>query len=147
ERYAWFHLTLALICIAWSIARVRAIALKQTSAGSTAKTRWWHWLRPSVGTYPMLWKEFFIEGRVRVNWLVWGAMSVLVVVTLGSGLWVVGDHLVSLLEGRQQPWRNLSDEMKWWFRFAGTFTVCLLLLMVGVRASTSITTERERDTF
>ncbi len=148
ERYAWFHVTLAVICVCWSIARVRAIALKQTSAGTTAKTRWWHRLRPAVGSYPMLWKEFFIEGRIRINWLVWMGMSVLVIVTFGSGLWIVGDHLINFIEGRPAPpWRNISEEMKYWFRIAGTFTACLLLLMVGVRASTSITTERERDTF
>jgi ABC-type transport system involved in multi-copper enzyme maturation permease subunit len=37
--------------------------------------------------------------------------------------------------------------MNMWFRFAGSSVACLTLLVIGVRASTSITSERERDTF
>jgi ABC-2 type transport system permease protein len=37
--------------------------------------------------------------------------------------------------------------MNVWFRVAGTGLLCLMLLIVAVRASTSIANERERDTF
>ena len=153
-RYAWFHLVLSLICIAWSIARVRAIALKQSTAGTTASLRLWEQFRPSVGVFPMLWKEFFIEGRTKFNWLVWLAILVLVALTLGSGLWILGDFVWNdLLQDefavgrRQGAWERLSESMNWWFRFAGPSVACLTLLMIGVRAATSITSERERDTF
>jgi ABC-type transport system involved in multi-copper enzyme maturation permease subunit len=152
-RYAWFHLVLSLICIGWSIARVRAIALKQSTAGTTASLRWWDHFRPPVGVFPMLWKEFFIEGRTKFNWLVWLAILVLVMLTVGSGLWVLGDFVWNeLLQEdfglrRRGGWERLSESMNIWFRVAGTFVACLTLLMIGVRAATSITSERERDTF
>jgi ABC-type transport system involved in multi-copper enzyme maturation permease subunit len=152
-RYAWFHLVLSLTCIAWSIARVRAIAVKQTTAGTTASLRLWARFRPSVGVFPMLWKEFFIEGRTKFNWLVWLAILVLVLLTLGSGIWILGDfvwnevlHERFAFQGRG-GWERLSENMNMWFRFAGSSVACLTLLVIGVRASTSITSERERDTF
>jgi ABC-type transport system involved in multi-copper enzyme maturation permease subunit len=152
-RYAWFHLALSVVCIGWSVARVRAIGLKQTTAGTTASLRLWAYFRPSVGVFPMLWKEFFIEGRTKFNWLVWLAILVLVLLTLGSGLWVLGEFLWNdVLQDRfafqgRGGWERLSENMNMWFRFAGSAVACLSLLMIGVRASTSISSERERDTF
>jgi ABC-type transport system involved in multi-copper enzyme maturation permease subunit len=151
-RYAWFHFVLSAICITWSIARVRAIALKQTSAGTTVSLHWWERVRPAVGDFPMFWKEFFIDGRTKFNWLVWLAVLVLVLLTLGSGVWVLGDFIwnenfrMGRFRGRG-PFEQLSENMNIWFRFAGTSVACLTLLMIAVRASTSITSERERDTF
>ncbi len=156
-RYTWFHLVLAAICIAWSIVRVRAIALKQTSAGTTMALHWWERFRPRVGNFPMLWKEFFIEGRTRANWLVWLAALTIVALTLGSGLWIVGDFFVNrqnleefvgkALLGQDPFGRRFREEMNIWFRIVGTAVGCLSILMLGVRAATCITSERERDTF
>jgi ABC-type transport system involved in multi-copper enzyme maturation permease subunit len=147
SRYAWFHFSLAVVCVVWSIVRLRAIALKQTSAGTTASLGWWQKLRPRVGNFPMLWKEVLIEGRVKINWLIWIAIIVLVLITFGSGLWIVGDYLLDVLSDRLPPFDRFRNNMNVWFRISGTFVSCLLLLMMGVRASTSITHERERDTF
>jgi ABC-type transport system involved in multi-copper enzyme maturation permease subunit len=153
RRYAWFHLTLSTICIIWSIIRIRAIALKQTTAGTTVELRWWQRVRPSVGNFPMIWKEFFIEGGMKANWLVWLAVIVLVLLTLGTGLWVLGHHLWEIFSGNVprwrgfNPWHSLSESMNIWFRITGTGVALLMLMVLGVRASTCITTERERDTF
>jgi ABC-type transport system involved in multi-copper enzyme maturation permease subunit len=142
-RYAWFHLALSAFCITWSILRVRTIALRQTSAGTTMSMRWWEQFRPRVGNFPMLWKEFFIEGRTKVNWLVWIAALAIVVLTLGTGLWIVGDAIY-----HEVLWdRRFCEGMNIWFRIAGTSVGCLTILMLGVRAATCITSERERDTF
>lgn len=157
SRYAWFHLVLTVIALTWSILRIRAIALKQTVGGTTAKLRWWQRLRPPVGNFPMMWKEIFIEGRMKLNWLVWIPVLILVALTLGIGVWIAGDHIYReffepppVFRGRfAQPrglWERMGEAMNIWFRFAGTGVACLLILMVGVRASTSVTNERERDT-
>jgi len=145
--YAWFHLTLATVCITWSIWRLRAIALLQTTAGTTVKASWWQRLRPGVGDYPMLWKELYVEGHTKLNWLMWIAVIVLVLFTVGSGLWVLGFHLWMISEGRQEFWQRIPESMNIWWRIAGTFVGCLLFLMLGVRAATCVTHERERDTF
>ena len=148
-RYAWFHLTLAVICVSWSILRVRAIALKQTSAATTATVRWWQRLRPAVGNSPMLWKELFIEGRIRLNWIIWCGVLVLVMITLGSGLWVLGAHIYALqfIPMNGNWWNSVNESMNVWWRIAGTFVGTLLVLMAGVRASTTVTSELERNTF
>jgi ABC-type transport system involved in multi-copper enzyme maturation permease subunit len=157
RRYAWFHLVLAAICITWSILRVRAVALKQTSAGTTMALRWYSYLRPRVGRFPMLWKELFIEGRTKVNWLVWLAALVIVVLALGPGLWIVGDFFINrqnldefvgnALLGQDPFGQRFRGDMNDWFRFACTGVGCLSILMLGVRAATCVTSERERDTF
>ena len=90
ESYAWFHLSIAAIAITWSILRLRTISLAQTTAGTTAKLRLVSTLASAVSNAPMLWKELFIEGQIKLNWLIWCAILVLVLLTLGSGLWVVG---------------------------------------------------------
>jgi ABC-type transport system involved in multi-copper enzyme maturation permease subunit len=148
--YAWFHFTLAGICILWSIARVRPIALKQSAAGTTASLFWWEYFRPRVGPFPMIWKEFFIDGRTKVNWLVWLAAGILVLLSVGSGLWIVGAIIHEHVKF-EVPFNRFFSEVRMpmniWFRVAGTCVGCVTLLMIGVRAATCITSERERDTF
>ena len=147
ERYAIFHAALALVCVGWSIFRLRTIALKQTVGGTTKKLSWWDRYRPPIGELPMMWKEIHIEGRTKFNWGIFGAVVVLILLTLGSGLLVGGIYLWDTLFFNGGQWRDLPREMNMWFRFAGTGVGCLMLLMMATRAATSITHERERDTF
>ncbi len=145
--YALFHGIVSLVCIGWSIARVRAIALTQTGSGKAQKLDWLASRRPAIGELPMLWKELHIEGRLRFNWVAWTVVVVLVVLTLGSGLTVLCAYVLDLIFKGVAGWRELPEVMNAWFRVAGTGVACLMLLMLAVRASTSITGERERDTF
>jgi ABC-type transport system involved in multi-copper enzyme maturation permease subunit len=147
SRYTWFHVPLSIVCVGWSIVRLRAIALKQTSAGKTQQGSWWHSGRPTVGQAPMIWKEVHIESRIKGGWLVWIVAGLLMLLTIGSGVAVVGAYFWEISEGHDLPLRELFQAMNIWFRIAGTGVACLMLLMVGVRASTAITSERERDTF
>jgi ABC-type transport system involved in multi-copper enzyme maturation permease subunit len=145
--YAWFHGVLAVVCVVWSIVRLRAIALKQTVAGKTQKLPWWESARPLIGDLPMLWKELHIEGRPRINWLGWGIAIVLVVLTIGSGIVVLLTYFWHLLFFPGAHLARLAQDINVWFRIAGTGVALLLLLITAVRASTAISHERERDTF
>jgi ABC-type transport system involved in multi-copper enzyme maturation permease subunit len=147
--YAYFHGILSLVCIVWSIARLRVIALKQTVGGSTKKISWWDQYRPPMGDLPMVWKELHIEGQSKYNWVAWCIVIVLVVVTVGSGMIWIAAFLWDLLfaQGNVLLWANLGQVMNAWFRVAGTGLACLMLLMVAVRASTCISGERDRGTF
>jgi ABC-type transport system involved in multi-copper enzyme maturation permease subunit len=145
--YAWFHGVLSLVCVGWSIYRLRTIALKQTVGGKTARLSWWERYRPPIGELPMMWKELNIEGRMKLNWLAWGFVVILVVLTLGFGLLIVGVCLWDLALGGHPEWRELPQRTNHWFRVAGTGVGSLMILMVAVRASTCISSERERDTF
>src|SRR5438132_692695 len=70
RNYAIFHGLIAVICSTWAVARLRGVALKQTY-GKVKKPPLAVRLigRPGIGGYPMLWKEIFAEGGVRLNWL------------------------------------------------------------------------------
>ncbi|MBI1830295.1 MAG: ABC transporter permease, partial [Planctomycetes bacterium] len=146
-RYAIFHGILSLACILWSIARLRVIALQQTVSGTTQELSWWEQFRAPIGDLPMLWKELYIEGRLKFNWLIWGLAIILVLITVGIGLWLIGQYLWDIFVLGAEPWIGFSMQLNIWFRIAGTGVASLLLLMIGVRASTCITSERERDTF
>ncbi|MFI4982396.1 MAG: ABC transporter permease subunit, partial [Nevskiales bacterium] len=144
--YAYFHGILALICILWSIVRLRAVALKQTVAGKAQKLPWWNPVRPVIGDLPMLWKELHIEGRIKLNWLGWGIVIALVVLTVGSGMVAMVVYFWNLRNMPDMQLPNLQSGINVWFRIAGTGVSLLMLLMVAVRASSCITHERERDT-
>jgi ABC-type transport system involved in multi-copper enzyme maturation permease subunit len=144
--YAWFHGILSAVCIVWSIARVRAIALKQTTAGTTKKLARAN--RPDIGAEPMIWKEIYIESGIKLNWVAWIAVGILVLGTVGSGLSIIAGFAWEwLVEGHGNRWNEIGRGMNEWFRVAGTSVACLMLLRVAVHASTTITSERERETF
>ena len=147
ERYGFFHVGLSALCVGWSIFRLRSIALKQTVGGSTKKLRWWDRYRPPIGELPMMWKELHIEGRSKFNLLIFVAVVILILLTLGSGLLVVCAFLWDYFLGGRPNWMDLREQMNVWFRIAGTGVGCLMLLMMSTRAATCITHERERDTF
>lgn len=145
--YTYFHLALTAVCVTWSIVRLRAIALKQSVGGTTKKLRWWERFRPPIGEMPMMWKELYIEGRMKLNWLAWGVVAALVILTVGSGLFIIGVYIWAILFDHPPRWWEFSMAMNIWFRIAGTGVMALMVLIVAVRASTSIASERERDTF
>ena len=95
----------------------------------------------------MLWKEIHIEGQSGRSWIAMIAGGLLALLTIGSGLLVLGQYLWNQMLGGGMDFRSLPEDMNIWFRIAGSGVASLMLLMVGVRASTSITTELERDTF
>lgn len=146
-RYAIFHCSLAAVCIGWSIYRLRSVALRQGSGGKAAKLSWWERYRPPVGELPMMWKELNIESRMKLNWLAWGVVAILVAFTLGIGLVILVVVLWDYVLLGQRHWGDLARGMNAWFRIAGTGVGSLMILIVAVRASTAIASERERDTF
>jgi ABC-type transport system involved in multi-copper enzyme maturation permease subunit len=144
--YFLFHGALCLVCVGWSVARLRSLALMQ-SYGKTDKLRWHQRYRPTVGNLPVLWKELVVEGSLRLNWFAWIAVMLLVLLTVGIGVWIVAWFFwVAFFEPNM--WHGgLSEVMNVWVRIAGTGVGLILLIGVAVRASTTIRNERDRDTF
>ncbi len=141
EKYAVFHGSLGLICLLWSTIRVRKIALRQAFAPvGTKKARLRK--RPPVGEMPMLWKEVCIEGGMHANWMARILFVILVVLTLAPGVLMIYFYLK---EGG--GFSELGRNMNGWVRGAGAFVASLTLVGLGVRASTSIGTERDKQTF
>jgi ABC-type transport system involved in multi-copper enzyme maturation permease subunit len=162
RNYALFHGILAVVCTGWAVARVRAVALQQSAnvrrrvaAGSRPP------IRPRVGLQPMVWKELFIEPGFRLNWLGWIAVSLLVIVSMAPAFWIASEYFSETISIRSRygaigmpgtkvmlngVWGDLGEQLNHWTRQVGAAVACLMLLAVAVRASTSISGERDRDT-
>jgi ABC-type transport system involved in multi-copper enzyme maturation permease subunit len=141
EKYAIFHGSLGIVCLVWATIRLRKVALRQAFAPvgtKKAKRR----KRPPVGELPMLWKEVCVEGGMHANWMARILFVILVVLTLAPGVLMIYFYLK---EGGGV--RDLGRGMNEWVRGAGAFVASLTLVGLGVRASTSIGTERDKQTF
>jgi ABC-type transport system involved in multi-copper enzyme maturation permease subunit len=144
--YALFHGIVALILITWGVLRLRAVALKQ--AGGPARrspTLLRLGRRPRIGIYPMLWKELHAEGS-RPNLIVLAILVLLIGLTLFSLAIMLYFDLLDYYRYRS-PWNSIALHANMWVRTAGTIVACLTLLSVAVRASTAISSERDRQTF
>jgi ABC-type transport system involved in multi-copper enzyme maturation permease subunit len=138
--YAFFHLTLSALCIGLACLRLRVVYLKQAD-GEPARKRWGkvrkRWI--GVGNYPMLWREIIVERGFRFS--IWGKL-------LRGGL-VSGSFvpllLIYLNPGFGPP-SALIGAIGFWSRMMGALAACALLIAVAVRASTSISGERDRQT-
>lgn len=157
--YALFHGIVTLVCVLWSIARVRRVALRQ-SYGRVHKLSLGARLggRPRVGRLPMLWKEIHIESGLRFNWLGRAAVGLLVLTSFIAPIWLSAELIFDLLTGPRyggtnwighavDAWRHYAEGMNTWVRTAGTIVACLSLLGVAVRASSAISGERDKQTF
>jgi hypothetical protein len=150
--YAAFNLIIGIGCTAWAVFRLRALALRQlydrAQRGSRAvQTN----TRPEVGDQPMLWKEIHVEGGLRFNWVTRIITALLVLATLAPAAIILGDYGWDYLAGNRfnfsNNWFDLAMSMNFYVRIAGTFLACLMLLAVAVRASGTISSERDRQTF
>ncbi len=148
KHYFLFHASVCALCLSWSVWQLRSLALKQ-SYGKTEKLRWHQRYRPPVGDLPVLWKELIVDGSLRMNWAGWIAVLLLVLLTLGIGVWIVlyffWEQFFNGNAFRGGP--GLFDMMNVWVRIAATGVACLTLLGVAVRASTTIRSEIDKDTF
>jgi ABC-type transport system involved in multi-copper enzyme maturation permease subunit len=143
SEYTVFWGGVALVCVAWAVLRLRRIALKQTFArvrlSQQAKDR------PPVGELPMLWKEVHVEGSLKLNWVAWILVLLLVLATFANPfVWLVEWTIVGNNNNQQRA--DLTTEMNLWVRIAGSAVGCLTILGVAIRAANSIGNERERQT-
>jgi ABC-type transport system involved in multi-copper enzyme maturation permease subunit len=176
RQYALFHVPLAILCSAWAVARLRVLSLKQNTAVMRHSARPGFSLRPRVGRLPMIWKEIFIEPGLRLHWIGWLFLVALLLTSLYLFVGNSSQFFDELLIGRPgayayrpgsppsnrwlwlaqlidpaqmfngNRWAQLSRFFNPWVRIAGTVVASLMLVGVAVRASSSISGERDRET-
>jgi len=151
RNYVIFQAVLTTACVVWATLRLRAIALQQQSEPRRRLAGWLAWWRPEVSDASMYWKELFVEGGIRIGWLGYLIIGLVVLMTLFPGYMILYQYGADLLfHANANATGVLSHharEINVWVRIAGTIVACLLLLSVAVRASTAIVGERERQTF
>ena len=149
--YALFHGCLTVLCCSWAVLRLRGIALRQAQ-GETRKTstRRALWRRPSVGSYPMVWKEIFAERGLRLHLAAKIFVGILLIASFVPVGFIFAELLGEFGSGRTVSgasfWDGLASGMNVWVRVLGSLVACLLLLGVAARAASSVSNERDRQT-
>jgi ABC-type transport system involved in multi-copper enzyme maturation permease subunit len=200
RNYAIVHGCIGLLCLGWSILRLRVIALREASGNQERSSTsvavfvvagvaslliapplgvvllvWYFWprrgegasprversrkeraalartaaKRPPVGKHPMIWKEVFAEGRMRLN-----AFGRIILLALVGASFVPTAIILYLYFddnfgrwGNTDPWKEVGMAINSaQIRFVGTVVMCLMILAVVVRAAGSVHSERERHT-
>ena len=101
ESYAWFHGVFFLVCTAWAVARIRAVARRQwSSPGRRAACRLRERPTVPVGRWAMVWKEVTFECCVRAGLFIRAGTWLLIAATAAG---IVGWFVIGT------PW----DEAKW----------------------------------
>lgn len=147
KSYALVHGLIALICLTWSVLRLRAIALKQTGQADKPKPQprelFWTGIRirrPATIRWPMLWKEVRFGGAP-FRWLSRLALC-LFFAYIGCLPIIVLVYLI------YPEWFDVFSVMPAWAEAAGRevgpLFACLMLLGVAIRAAGSVSGERER---
>src|SRR5262245_13062168 len=162
--YAIFHGIVAVASITWAVLRLRAVALGQAAiiAPKPRGLRRKLGRRRPIGRHPMLWKELWIEGKLR-----FGAVSrVLIALLVGIGfipvfiiLYIVAferanslqytglfDWLGLAINQIWVRWNEIGQAMNVWLRCMNVVIGILMLLGVAVRAAGAVGGERDRDT-
>jgi ABC-type transport system involved in multi-copper enzyme maturation permease subunit len=145
RNFAFFHILVALLCCTLAIVRLRAVYLREVSGPRRKRFRTaWRWRRrPPVGNQPMLWKETYSGARMSADWLGRIALGLLVTFSFVPAVWIgYYAYFEPLVIGNDLPrWMN------GYVRVAGSIVACVCLLAVALRASSSVTGERERQTW
>jgi ABC-type transport system involved in multi-copper enzyme maturation permease subunit len=144
--YSLFHGLLALFTVGMAVARIRRIALVQTY-GTASRTRrgFRLWARPRIGTFPMLWKELYCEGSSRAGWISMILFTILLTATFAPAVIRIFFAMDRFYD-EVQYYNALASWMNGWCRTCNVIVGCLTLMAVAVRASTSVTSERDKQT-
>lgn len=150
RNYAIFHGLVALLFASWAVWRLRVIALRQASGGDVkkdAKGGILVHLRPAVGDRPVVWKELHVESSLRYTWIHRVVLGVLVLASFVPFVMIMYFWIAYTWQrNASNAWDQLGWSTNVWVRIVGTMVACLTLLGVAVRASGSISGERDRQT-
>jgi ABC-type transport system involved in multi-copper enzyme maturation permease subunit len=147
RNYALFHLTLGLASSAWAVVRLRAIFLHETYGEPLSRRRggisFLKRRRPAVSNQPVLWKEVFAESGLHLNWF---GRIIIALLVVGSFVPIIWMEIWRYFDASGSVTYR-STEVNVYVRGVGTIVACLALLGVAIRASSSVSGERDRQTW
>jgi len=139
--YALFHGVVGAVCVAWAVLRLRAVFLRQADqAPARIAGRMRGFLRPKIGSHPMIWKEVFVEDGLRL-----GRLGKILLAVFIAASFLSLYSFVTIYSPRGAAWQT-PYVISIWSQSIGGVVACLLLLGVAVRAATSLIGERDRQT-
>ena len=147
-RFALFWAVVGGLLLAYSIWRLRPIALGHNKSPTQKVIDRQARRRPAVGIDPMLWKEVFLEGGFKggcVGWLT--AALVVGFVFMWPPIIVHEVFFSTSYRGSVDHWDALAQGMNLWCRLTTAGLGTLLLLATAVRAAGVVSGERDRDTW
>ena len=135
-----FHLVVSVLLTADAVRRFRSAFRKQTY-GQLAKdsNRVWR-LRPTLGNWPLLWKEVFTETQGRKSWFRRFLMGLLILASFIPAAFIEFEH------GRGTGSLILESAYFSYVCTAGCFILCVLLIRVVVQAALVFSRERDQQT-
>jgi ABC-type transport system involved in multi-copper enzyme maturation permease subunit len=142
--FAIFYGVVGFGCAALAIARVRRAGLIQSQDTRAILRGARRRLRPRLGLDPMLWREYHVEtgGRSVVVAIII-AVLVLAATFVPAAIILWQNWFPTSIGSRRF---DLAEDMNRWVRIATVVAGCLTMLAVAVRASTSVTSERDKQT-
>jgi len=143
---AW-HVGVSIVLIAWATLAVRRVHLRESGRGSVSKSKLsdrlpklWRW-RPTLGDNPILWKEAFAPtAKIKLGWI---GVAANVIVVVGAATFTTYMFTMAVTGAA-------FIKPQEYFYYTGAFTGVIgsgLLLLLGARASSLFSLEKERDTW
>jgi ABC-type transport system involved in multi-copper enzyme maturation permease subunit len=130
---------LSLVAIVVSVLSVRRVYLNAANRGSRRRRFRLRIWRPGLGRWPMIWKELFAEqAMMRLGWLASGAMFLIIAIILWWTIAYFVETAQSIARGPEFVLFavGISD-----------FLSSVGVLVCTARAATSVTSEKERDSW
>lgn len=172
--YAIFHLFFIIICLTLAVIFLRRIALAQAFGNNKIQIEsnlkklsatitkffsflksYWRSKRPMVGEAPVLWKEVFVDTGIRSGWVIQLIVWLAIIGSFIPCIMLTNLYLYQILHYNYSPFSYNSfynitfifqQDMNNYSRFMGALVATLLLLVILVRASGVISTEKDRQT-
>jgi ABC-type transport system involved in multi-copper enzyme maturation permease subunit len=149
-RYALFWAAVGGLLMAYSVWRLRPIALGHNKAPTQKVIDRQARRRPAVGTDPMLWKEVFLESGFKggcIGWLVGALVAGLVFVWPPIIVYNTYFSVSGFPPGSRDRWELFTREINMWCRLSTGAVGTLMLLAAAVRGAGAVSGERDRDTW
>jgi ABC-type transport system involved in multi-copper enzyme maturation permease subunit len=152
-RYALTYGVIILLCLGFSIVRLRAIALRQSygTVGGTGTRAKKAKARPVCGNDPIFWKEVFVEGSQRRGWSTFAGNVILALLAFCWPVLIFAHthfdsffHFTGFTAGNNLKYREAINV---WLRVTTGFLSFLMMMGAAIRGAGAVTAERDRDTW
>lgn len=138
------HLPISFLLVGHAVWRLRAISQPLQAKVNQRRSRGWQIFRRSLRNNAMIWKEVFTRSGFDWGWTGKIVGTLILVCILGQYLTAVG---FMLYYGRVRGQGLRGEEMVYLTLTVNVVLACLANLVISIQSATSITGEKERDTW